>query len=299
MNFAHSPIDWLLDSLEPAARLFHAGQYCGAWKASTQGLAPASFHLVISGEAWLHHKQETPQRLNEGDALFLLRDQAHWLSSSPDPSLLAHTARQPMQPFSHADAEVGLVCGFFDVGQGPGQWIVSALPDFIILRAQDEGMRQARSIFTLIMEETQRPHEPSSALLQRLSDLLLIYALRYRLQTLEQISGIAGVALSAQFAPLFDKLINQPAAPWSMDDMAAVVGMSRSAFIKHFNEKAGQSPGQVLMAIRMYLASKMLRAGSGVAEAADAVGYQSVAAFIRAFKKYSGQLPGAYKKDGG
>src|SRR5690606_21833274 len=133
MNFAWSPIEWLLESLDPSSRLFHTGQYCGSWKASTQGLSPASFHLLIKGSCWLHFIDGESYELGCGDAVFILRDRPHWLSSE---SLLKSANAAPtggIKPLSeNLDAGVGLVCGFFDFDPGVGEWIVQALPDYLI-----------------------------------------------------------------------------------------------------------------------------------------------------------------------
>lgn len=78
--------------------------------------------------------------------------------------------------------------------------------------------------------------------------------------------------------------------------MAACTGLSRSAFFKRFSELCGQSPGQVLLMIRMRHACGLLKADQTVAEVSLAAGYQSVAAFTRAFHKVTGQQPGAYRR---
>ncbi|HBP6730609.1 TPA: AraC family transcriptional regulator [Pseudomonas aeruginosa] len=91
-------------------------------------------------------------------------------------------------------------------------------------------------------------------------------------------------------------MIQQPQLPWTLEDMAACAGLSRSAFFKRFNETCGQSPGQVLLALRMGQACRLLKADQSVAEVAAAVGYQSIAAFTRAFHKATGQQPGAFRR---
>jgi AraC-like DNA-binding protein len=78
--------------------------------------------------------------------------------------------------------------------------------------------------------------------------------------------------------------------------MAACTGLSRSAFFKRFNEVARQSPGQVLLALRIRHACRLLKANNTVEQVASAVGYQSIAAFTRAFNKAVGVQPGAYRK---
>jgi len=81
--------------------------------------------------------------------------------------------------------------------------------------------------------------------------------------------------------------------------MAACTGLSRSAFFKRFNELCGQSPGQVLLMMRMRHACELFKNDQTVADVSLAVGYQSVAAFTRAFHKVTGIQPGAYRKSQG
>jgi len=98
------------------------------------------------------------------------------------------------------------------------------------------------------------------------------------------------------FAPLLEQLIQRPGEAWPLESMAALTGLSRSAFFKRFNELAGQSPGQVLLALRMRHACQLLKANQTVEQVGAAVGYQSIAAFTRAFTKAVGLQPGAYRK---
>lgn len=74
--------DWLLSGLELRSTLFHAGRYCGAYRASTAGHQRASFHLVLQGACWLHlparpGRAASKSRLVAGDAVFLMHDMAH------------------------------------------------------------------------------------------------------------------------------------------------------------------------------------------------------------------------------
>lgn len=297
MNSSLTPIEWILENLEPAARMFHVGQYCGEWKASAQGFARASFHWITAGQCWLHSTTAPSRALYQGDAVFIFQDHEHWLSSTSRVEQLERTTTGGMQPFGTADSDtVGLVCGFFDFSGGLDEWVIQSLPACLVLRADDEGMPQASSIFRLIQEETQRQPAPSHTILQHLSDLLLIYTLRTRLSDIGQLGGLLGLLGSAQFRPLFNQLIEAPAKEWTLDSMAAVTGLSRSAFFKHFSEHAGQSPGQVVLTLRMHHARKLLQQDHSVAEVAEAIGYQSIAAFTRAFKKYSGQSPGVFRR---
>ncbi|MNB80602.1 HTH-type transcriptional regulator YdeO [compost metagenome] len=291
-------VDWLLESLELQASLFHVGRYCGGWHASTQGLARASFHLIVQGHCWLHIEgQDQALPLNAGDAVFVLRDLDYRLSSAEDADSAHTLPRMAMTALdSQAEDGVGLVCGFFHFKSGLSSLIIEGLPDWIVLRAGDPSLSAARALFELILEECQRVPAPSSALLERLSHLLFLYVLRQQVVVNQNLGGLVALARHPVFAPLLDQLIDQPQQPWSLESMAACTGLSRSAFFKRFNELAGQSPGQVLLALRVRHACQLLKTNNTVEQVCAAVGYQSIAAFTRAFTKAIGVQPGAFRK---
>ena len=298
MNSSSALVDWLLDSLELNTSLFHVGRYCGDWHASTQGLARASFHLIVQGQCWLHIDGEsTPLHLNNGDAVFLLRDLAYRLSGEATAAGAQECPRRPMLPLdSLASAGVGLVCGFFHFHSGLSAMIVDTLPAWIILRAGDPSLIAARNLFELILQECERTPAPSSAVLERLCHLLFLYVLRQQVIDNPELGGLAALGRQPAFANLLEQLIAHPADAWTLESMAACTGLSRSAFFKRFNELCGQSPGQVLLMMRMRHACQLFKQDQTVADVALAVGYQSVAAFTRAFYKVTGQQPGAYRK---
>lgn len=291
-------VDWLLEGLELDASLFHVGRYCGGWHASTQGMGRASFHLVVQGHCWLHiDGQPEPIRLDSGDAVFLLRDLAYRLSSDADPVNACAQPRRTMQALDlEAGDGVGLVCGFFQFQSGLSSLIVEGLADWILLRANDPAGSAARALFELILEECRRQPTPSQTLLERLTHLLFLYVLRQQANGGQSLGGLIALARQPAFAGLLERLIEDPGQSWSLESMAACTGLSRSAFFKRFNELAGQSPGQVLLALRMRHACQLLRAGNTVEQVGAQAGYQSVAAFTRAFAKAIGMQPGAYRK---
>jgi AraC-like DNA-binding protein len=298
MNSSSQLVDWLLESLEFDASLFHLGRYCGGWHASTHGMARSSFHLVVQGGCWLHLEgDEQAHPLSAGDAVFLLRDLPYRLSSAQSSTEAQNLPRLAMTELDNqAHDGVGLVCGFFHFKSGLSSLIIEGLPDWIILRAGDPSSKAARALFEMILEECKRQPTPSSAVLESLSQLLFLYVLRQQLADNQNLGGLVALARHAQFAPLLDQLIEQPQNPWSLETMAACTGLSRSAFFKRFNELAGQSPGQVLLALRIRHACQLLKNNQTVEQVCAAVGYQSIAAFTRAFAKAMGVQPGAYRK---
>ncbi|WP_194788775.1 AraC family transcriptional regulator [Pseudomonas sp. UFMG81] len=291
-------VDWLLEGLELDASLFHVGRYCGGWHASTQGMGRASFHLVVQGQCWLHvegHGQAV--KLERGDAVFLLRDMAYRLSGDEHAADACAQPRRTMQALElEAGDGVGLVCGFFHFHSGLSSLIVEGLAHWILLRASDPSGSAAQALFGLILDECRRAPQPSQVVLERLTHLLFLYVLRQQVHADQPLGGLVALARQPAFAGLLERLIEAPGQAWTLESMAACTGLSRSAFFKRFNELAGQSPGQVLLALRMRLASQLLKAGNTVEQVGAQVGYQSVAAFTRAFAKAVGVQPGAYRR---
>jgi AraC family transcriptional regulator, alkane utilization regulator len=87
-----------------------------------------------------------------------------------------------------------------------------------------------------------------------------------------------------------------PAVAWTVESLARAVGVSRSVLADRFSEMVGQPPMQYLALWRMQLASRMLLEGGGVADVSTAVGYDSEAAFSRAFKRLVGAAPAAWRR---
>ena len=90
-------------------------------------------------------------------------------------------------------------------------------------------------------------------------------------------------------------LHGEPGVPWTVERLARLVGLSRSVLAERFTEMVGHPPMQYLALWRMQLASRLLIEGGQVAAVAGAVGYESEAAFSRAFKKLVGQAPATWR----
>lgn len=304
-NFA----DWLLNGLELKSTLFHVGQYCGAWQASTSGHRRASFHVVLHGACWLHLPAR-PSRpalsvpLAAGDTVFLLADEPHCLSPDAQPPApdRASARKGTMTPLDPADSEapgsVGLACGFFEFQSALDGLMLSLLPDHVIARRDQPEPCGARQVFELIRAEALRdPHTPSP-LIARLTGLLLVYTLRALEANTELAPCFWSLLRHPAFAPLVAAIVEAPGKRWTTATMADFVHMSRARFCKQFAELSGQPPAQFVALVRMKHAAAMLSSGTSTPVAAEQVGYQSESAFAQAFKRITGVQPGAWRRGG-
>lgn len=291
-------IHWLLGSLDLETTLFHLGQYCGSWKASTTGLARSGFHIVLNGSCWLHLPDEGRSHpLQAGDAVIFLRDAVHFLSPESDPIAAAQAPRSTMQPFEPSvPGSVALACGFFNFRSGLNSLVLGSFPDYVVISKEGEHLAEARPLFDLILAEAQTAGDQPSPLINRLVDLLFFYVIRHLCQRGEITAGLWAMLAQPEFAPLLEAIIAEPGRGWTIEAMAGVAHMSRATFHKRFALVCGASPSHFLQQIRMRLATQLIEQGMSLSRAAETVGYQSDAAFSRAFKKSTGVLPGVLRR---
>lgn len=289
-------IHWVLDSLELETTVFHIGQYCGSWRASIGGRTRAGYHVVLHGDCWLHlHGGGAPVRLRAGDAVFFLRDVAHHLGPAEEAdACLPGAAMQPLGPAQ--PGTTGLACGFFDFRSGMAQTLLAPFPDYVVLPRDAAAGDAAHRLFDLIRAEARLAETAASPLLVRLVELMFFYVIRDVAMRDDVAGGLWPMLRSAEFSPLVLELIAHPERPWSLDDMANAVHMSRATFCKRFAAACGQSPAAFLLVLRMKIASRMLDERASIAQVAERVGYRSDAAFAKAFKKATGIQPGAWRR---
>ncbi len=327
------PIDLLSDVLR-VLRLrgvlyFHVGG-TRAWaaeappsRAIAAAVLPGSqhvieFHAVTAGACWAALVGGEPVRLQAGDVVLFPHGDAHVVSSEPGMRAAPHTEGyferqgQPLPFALHLDAhevcfapssprpaETTLVCGFLGCDLRPFNPVIASLPRLMHLRAgADPGwvvqcMRQAAA-------EALSPRPGGSAMLERLSEMLFIDAVRCYLQTLPEdstgwLAGLrdrhVGRALALMHA--------EPAQPWSVDELGRRVGLSRSALHERFAQLIGETPMHYLARWRMQLGAALLRdSNATVLAIAQEVGYESEASFSRAFKRQLGLPPTLWRRQG-
>ena len=288
---------WLLGSLQLDTAVLHVGQYCGRWRASTAGRELGSFHLVLKGHCYLHLDRAPPIALGPRDGVFLLRDLPHFLSPHADP--LLPVSAQAMAPLhTQVDgAATALACGFFQFHGAASKLIVDSFPPYLLIRGQAPAFAAASALFELILQEAGGDPEQPSPLITRLVELLFFYLIRHVAQGQQVAGGLLSLLHRPEFSPLLERMFAAPADDWSIENMAKAACMSRASFCKHFASASGHSPAQFLLLLRMKIAARRLHDGASVERVAELVGYRSHAAFTRAFKRATGEQPGAYRRD--
>ena len=134
------------------------------------------------------------------------------------------------------------------------------------------------------------------AILNALTSALFTLVLRAASESEQAPAGLLALAGHPRLAPAISAMFGDPARAWTVPDLAGLCNMSRATFMRQFQDKLGRSAIEMLTDIRMSMAANVLKKPSMTTEAvADTVGYQSVAAFRRAFTEKMGMTPGQWR----
>jgi AraC-like DNA-binding protein len=264
-----------------------------------------SYHVITHGACWAGVQGEPPLRLAAGDIIVFPHGDPHVLSSTPGMDAAADLARyrRPRDgqlPFTITmgtveSPGVRFVCGFLGWDARPFNPLLSALPRLIRVSDHEDGALAAYVRFALA--ESKEPRIGGEGVLSRLSELMFVDVIRRYLETVprDQTDWLAGLR-DPYVGRALAALHRNPQRPWTLPTLARAVGLSRSALAERFSQFVGRPPMQYLTHWRMQLAANQLLSGTDrVAAIADRVGYESEAAFSRAFKKAVGTSPGQWR----
>jgi len=275
-------------------------------------LAPAShlivYHYVVEGD--LHIRVEGEQDtvvIHAGEVVLLPRNDLHLMGS--DLSLAPVSASDVIRPptngglFSvHHGGSGGctrMICGFLGSANAAGNPVLSSLPSLLRLNlAQDVGAEWIRSTFVYGAAEVAAGRPGSETVLAKLSELLFVEAVRRHAESLpDDQTGWFSALRDPYVARALALLHREVARRWTVDDLGREVGLSRSALADRFLHLIGVPPMHYLSQWRMQVATQKLRGTStSLGQVAETVGYDSEAAFSRAFKKAHGVAPATWRR---
>jgi AraC-like DNA-binding protein len=277
------------------------------------------YHVLTSGACWAGVVGEAPIRVGTGDIVLFPHGDAHVLSSGPgmrapvDASSYVER-RQEQLPFAlHLDAaevpvgtasdqrgDTTIACGFLGCDLRPFNPLIATLPRLMHLGA-NEGQDWIAHFTRMAVGESKDKRPGGEAILERMSEVMFIDAVRRYVDSLPQNSRGWLAGLRDRFVGRALSLMHDaPAYPWTVDELGRRVGLSRSALHERFAEMIGEPPMQYLANWRMQAGAALLRNTTAtVAWVAQEVGYDSGAAFARAFKRLVGNSPAAWRRQTG
>lgn len=262
-----------------------------------------AFHVVLDGECWMHHATRDWFAVAPGEAVVVTRGDLHGLGDQPG---------RPLTPFvdmlggrslldvrrvrfdTGPGGSTSLLCGFLGCDRQAFEPLFQALPPLIKVNLGERLNALVHYAVTEALDDC-----PGAASLRvRLAELLFTEALRTYMRVLpaDATGWLAGLR-----DPLVGRALRtlhaDPCRHWTVEELARAIASSRSCLATRFRELIGEAPMHYLTHLRMQLATQHLRQGHGsLASIADAVGYDSSAAFQRAFKRHFGVPPAAWRR---
>jgi AraC-like DNA-binding protein len=275
------------------------------------------YHAVARGRCWAAIPGGPSVELAAGDVVMFPHGDAHVVSSAPgmrgkpdmDELMSAPIDRLPLQiRYSgqsvvraappESDADTTIVCGFLGCDLRPFNPLIATMPRLLHLRAHADGAWIAKFTEQAVTESRAR-RPGGEVMLARLSEMMFIEAVRrYVFELPEQSEGWLAGLRDPYIGRALALMHERPGEDWTIDSLGQRVGLSRSAFHERFAAMVGMPPMQYLVQWRMQVASRLLlETRASVASIALDVGYDSEAAFGRAFKRLVGTPPAQWRRE--
>ncbi|RZF29371.1 AraC family transcriptional regulator [Paraburkholderia sp. UYCP14C] len=310
----------LLDLARPQASLDLRCLLSGAFDIDhaplEAGVAP--FHLVLDGSCVIETAAGEPLKLQTGDFMLFPRGAAHRVrdakrSAGGLPLMPGHDGMLPVRrndghettatsapaPGHSANHDgVDLLCGRFVYAPGSSALLLNVLPDPLHVSLADAHTLDAlQTVIALMRGESARRQPGALAIVTALSHALFAMALRVHGERNANSAGMLALLSDARLGASVQAMLDAPERAWTISELGERAAMSRATYARHFSERAGVTVMDFLTQIRMAIASDLLlRTQRSAADIGEAVGYQSEAAFGKAFAQSVGVTPGRYRR---
>jgi AraC-like DNA-binding protein len=300
-----------MDILSPILHTLRltAGRYTQADLAAPWGIrflrrVCVMFHAVEHGSVWLAVEEHAePLLLGSGDLVLLPHGHEHSLTDRRNGrSRVVEFSDGGRFKFSDRPGErARFVCGEIHLQDMVAHPLLAHLPPILLIRSLpgQAGAESLQLTLRSLALEAARDDPGVHSVITRLTEVLFVQALRHWIAhhapaRAGWLAGLADPAIARALALIHQ----QPGVAWTVGDLAQGVAMSRAVFARRFTELVGEPPIAYLTRWRMHLAATALRdqPHASITEIADGAGYDSVAAFNRAFRKIVGTTPGRWRR---
>ena len=298
----------VLNTLELNGWLSSRRELVPPWRYDFAATKDSMFHVISYGGAYLQVKgQSEPIRVKDGDVVLFPTGHPHSLYDDPASPLtrLVHLDYNPQRGHQVVnregeDSKLLLLCGAFHFEYPNDFPLLHRLPRLIHVPGPNGQMEQGLAdIVHLIARESASKQPGAEVVLRRLTELLFIQVIRLWIDQQAKASVQWVGALGDQPISTALSLIHEsPARKWTVKELAEAAALSRSAFSARFSELVGEPPLTYLTRWRMLRATRLLKNEVRMGTIAEMLGYESEAAFRKAFKREMGMPPAQYRRQG-
>jgi AraC-like DNA-binding protein len=294
----NDPFSDVIALLRPRGVFAKSISGAGAWAVRYPASGNPGFSVVLEGRCKLAIDGQDPVTLEQGDFVFLPATPAFVMSSFEpakpvrvDPKTAAavgevrHGRRSGLP-------DVRMLGGYFEFDSPDALLLTSLFPPLIHVR----GVERLSALVHMVAEERTAERSGRDLVLERLVELLMIEALRWKPTDAAPPGLVSGLA-DERIAQSMRQIHANPARSWTVELLAKNSALSRSAFYERFIRAVGVPPMEYLVAWRMALAKHFLRRDDlAIDEVAKRVGYSSASTFSTAFSRHVGQPPSRYAR---
>ena len=298
----------VLNTLELNGWLSSRRELVPPWRYDFAATKDSMFHVLSYGGAYLQVEGEPePIRVKDGDVVLFPTGHPHSLYDDPTSPLtrLVHLDYNPQRGHQVVnregeDSKLLLLCGAFHFEYPNDFPLLHRLPRLIHVPGPNGQMEQGLAdIVHLIARESASKQPGAEVVLRRLTELLFIQVIRLWIDQQAKASVQWVGALGDQPISTALSLIHEsPARKWTVKELAEEAALSRSAFSARFSELVGEPPLTYLTRWRMLRATRLLKNEVRMGTIAEMLGYESEAAFRKAFKREMGMPPAQYRRQG-
>jgi AraC-like DNA-binding protein len=288
----------VLQTLRLHSQVFLHARFCNQWVVNIEPLdLQVSFHVIAHGNCWLREPDSpTARELHEGDLVICLRNPPHFVT--PDSQYPADDT--PRNTPAEGDIEgesTTLICGKCEFLQYYWNPILEACQNIMVIPTRDSINTNLDTIIKLMIAEADNNHTNTSAVIDRLSDILLIEAIRTYTLLDEDNRGFLAALKDPRLCKALTSFHKAPEKNWSVQTLSEKAAMSRSAFADQFKHMVGMSPMAYVTGWRMQHAHDALVSDNkSITQLSEECGYHSEPAFRKAFKKQFGIGPGYVRR---
>lgn len=300
----------VLSALKVKGCIYFTTRFHAPWGINIPQLKnTARFHLVTNGHCAVRINQsEEVTNLGSGDIIVVPYGKPHQLSDmAGSPIAKLDDAFESggfngegvfeYHPHGKGD-ETNLICGHLEFDEDFLHPLITQLPDCIVVRAKElvDFDWLAQAILSLTQSQ-QSLQMGNTAIVRKLSEIIFIHVIRVWQETLKTKDNFLYAISDPHIGRSLQRFHEQPQKKWTLPTLASEAGLSRTSFVERFRTLVGMTPMQYITLWRVQQAQLLLaESGQSVDQVAENVGYDSISAFARVFKKLVGFAPGAYRK---
>lgn len=274
----------------------------GSWALRFERFPHVRFGTVVRGDCWLAIEGHKPVHLEAGDFYLLGNPPPYVIGSALGVRARSAKALLAVSPDGSlrvgADADEGtFVCGgYFSFDDPNAPLVLDVLPTLVVIRPDDPRGKLFAQLRDLLVAEVETTAAGGTLVLDRLAQVLFVHMLRAHAERPEGTTGWLGALRDDRIGAALRAMHADVAHRWTLDELAHVAGMSRSAFAATFKRQVGTPPLEYLIGWRMSFARDALRRDTqSISELAFATGYESESAFSTAFRRVVGASPKQFR----